>query len=188
MILKAVEMIWIFLADEQTKVFQEVLADLKIYNVCPSHIISEEPSLMFSCCYSFAYIKCWVLSDLLFLAHSDCLWSNMFVVFLFVYVVFLFVFFFFSTVSYWWFYLSLTIGQSRALWPTYQTYLPDLPTFLTYLPDKKTFSLIQTLTRSVLQFLRCLWNDINELQPSYKKTPLGQEWGNGKWKCWVTRL
>ena len=27
---KAVEVIWIFLADERTKVFQEVLADLKI--------------------------------------------------------------------------------------------------------------------------------------------------------------
>ena len=52
-------------------------------------------------------------------------------------------------------------------WPTYPTYLPDLPiwpTFLAHLPDlptwQKTFSLIQTLTRAVSQFLRCLKTEL----------------------------
>ena len=38
--------------------------------------------------------------------------------------------------------------------PTYLTYLTDLPIWPSYL-TKKTFSLIETITRAVSQFLRC---------------------------------
>ena len=67
-------------------------------------------------------------------------------------------------------------------WPTYLTYLPTWPTWPSYL-TKKPFSLIQTLTRAVLQFLQCFCYNIrailvknildkNRLPPNMKQKTL----------------